>query len=248
MPERTCQRAGCGRVIPSRKRKDARWCSRSCESKARRQAARRAAFEASNPGTGKLLREEGQSLGELHDRTRRPDHWDAIEAGQVDDDLIEFSDTYDVHDDGQDDDHQDDDHQDDGLYVGPGHRDTYDPDAAHRERMELAVAVDAINADFEFQAAPYLAQQKRNPGPMLPQLAQLMRERDSAVSKLTRDHQRAEAYALAELDGPRNRVSAHDRAVEQAAARAFAADLGRNRHLRDDHADIGRDVRDAWVW
>ena len=44
VPERTCQRAGCGRPIPSVKRRDARWCSRSCESKARRAALRQAAF------------------------------------------------------------------------------------------------------------------------------------------------------------------------------------------------------------
>lgn len=72
MPERTCQRAGCGRPIPSRKRQDARWCSRSCESKARRAASRKARFEAANSDAAELLRAEAQTLAELHDKAGPP--------------------------------------------------------------------------------------------------------------------------------------------------------------------------------
>jgi len=49
MPERYCERPGCGRPIPSRKRQDTRWCSRSCESKAHRLATKRAEFAAAHP-------------------------------------------------------------------------------------------------------------------------------------------------------------------------------------------------------
>lgn len=45
MPDRICQRPGCGRAIPSNKRKDARWCSRKCEGRARRAAEKKAAYE-----------------------------------------------------------------------------------------------------------------------------------------------------------------------------------------------------------
>jgi hypothetical protein len=79
--ERTCQRPGCDRAIPLRKRKDARWCSRSCEAKAQRAAMRRAAFEDEHGpvpsydaepgrvGSGVLANE---SLTELHARAARP--------------------------------------------------------------------------------------------------------------------------------------------------------------------------------
>jgi hypothetical protein len=74
MPERTCQRPGCGRAIPSRKRRDARWCSRSCESKARRSAMRKAAFVAANPDAAELLGAEDQSLVDLYERVRDDEH------------------------------------------------------------------------------------------------------------------------------------------------------------------------------
>jgi len=96
MPERICQRPGCGRPIPSRKRQDARWCSRSCESKARRPAKRKADFEAANPGAAELLGAEDRSLAELHERATAPAHWADLEARRVDDGLAEFSDRYDV--------------------------------------------------------------------------------------------------------------------------------------------------------
>jgi hypothetical protein len=68
MADRTCQRPGCGKLIRSSRRRDTRWCSRSCEGKARRAAERKTAFEAANPGAAELLSGEPQTLGELHER------------------------------------------------------------------------------------------------------------------------------------------------------------------------------------
>jgi hypothetical protein len=80
MPERVCQRPGCGNPIRSSRRRDARWCSRSCEGKARRSAARRADFEAEHPGSAELLAVEDRSLAELHERARPPRPWADLEA------------------------------------------------------------------------------------------------------------------------------------------------------------------------
>jgi hypothetical protein len=101
MPDRICQRAGCGNLIRSSRRQDTRWCSRSCEGKARRAARRKARFEDEHGPADELLPVEDQSLAELHERASAPQHWADIDAGHVDDDLIEFSDEYD--DDGLDD-------------------------------------------------------------------------------------------------------------------------------------------------
>lgn len=95
MSERYCQRPGCGRPIPSLKRRDARWCSRSCEGKARRAARRKADFEAAHGVVAELLPVEDRSLAELHQNATPPQHRADIEAGHADDDLAEFSDEYD---------------------------------------------------------------------------------------------------------------------------------------------------------
>ena len=72
MSERTCQRPGCGNQIHSRKRRDARWCSRKCEGRATR-AARRLGIELADYGKPeKLLPVGDQSLVQLHDRARPP--------------------------------------------------------------------------------------------------------------------------------------------------------------------------------
>ena len=96
MSERVCQRPGCGNPIRSSRRRDVRWCSRSCEGKARRAARRKADFEDKYGIPDELLPVEAQGLAELHDRASVPQHWADIEAGHVDDDPIEFSDQYDV--------------------------------------------------------------------------------------------------------------------------------------------------------
>ena len=155
MSERTCQRPGCGRPIPGRRRKDTRWCGRACESRAHRAAKRRAAFEARDPAAAELLRAEDQSLTELYERARRPAHSDDPE----------------VPDDQADDDDS------------PGAWDREDP-GAWRHRTTLHGAVEAVEARFEQDAALYLAQLKRNPGRVQPPLAALMRARDAEIREL----------------------------------------------------------------
>jgi hypothetical protein len=236
MPEKTCQRPGCGRQIPSRKRKDARWCSRSCESKARRAAARKVRFEAANPGSAELLGAEGQSLTDLYDGAGRPDHWDDPET--------KFSDEFDLLHDDQDDEHQDDET---GIVGGDGDP-GYNPDTAWAARQEFASAVERIQARYESQLRPYRDALRRNLGVKPVAMARIEAQRDAEIQELTRAHQLAEAYELAARDQPYRRASAHERAVEKAAARSFANDLGRGRHLRNDPADVGRATSDAFMF
>lgn len=250
MDVRVCQRPGCGRPIGTRRRRDARWCSRSCESKARRQAARKATFEAANPGAAELLGAEDQSLAELQDRARVPAHWSDIEAGRVDPDLSLYSDAYDVgvYENDQDDDDQDEDDET-GIVVGGSAPDPFEErNKAWAERQAFANAINAVQEDFDRKAGKYIEQQKRNAGTIRPELAALTRERDNRIAELTREHHLAQAYEWAAKDRPGRLVTAHERAVEQAAARSFAMDLGRGRFLRSDPADAGRDVHDAWIW
>jgi hypothetical protein len=157
---------------------------------------------------------------------------------------VEFSDFHDVgvYEDG----HQDDEA---GIYGGDSAPDPWAArDKAFAAHTALAEAIERINADFGRRARLYVEQQKRNPGPVRPELAALMSERDSKVRELTRAHQRAQALEWATRDRPGRIASAHERQVERAAAHAFARDLGRGRFLRDEPADAGRDVRDAWIW
>lgn len=121
-------------------------------------------------------------------------------------------------------------------------------DERYRRNRAFYAAVAAIDAEYEARARPYAAQQKRNPGPLRPELAALARERGRKVQELTRAHQHAEALEWAARRQPLNLVSAHERADEQAAARAFAADLGRGRFLRADAGQAGRPTEDIAVW
>ncbi len=115
-------------------------------------------------------------------------------------------------------------------------------------RQELAAGIDRIRAEYEPLLRPYRQTMRRNPGVVLPELASLLRERDARIAELTREHHLAEAYRMAKRDRPGRIASAHERQAGQAAARSFAADLGRGRFLRGDPADAGRDVRSAWKW
>jgi hypothetical protein len=121
-------------------------------------------------------------------------------------------------------------------------------DERYRRTRAFYAAVAAIDAEFEARARPYAAQQKRNPGPLRPELATLARERDRKVQELTRAHQHAEALEWAARRQPLSLVSAHERADEQAAARAFAADLGRGRYLPSGPGQAGRPTEDIAVW
>jgi hypothetical protein len=115
-------------------------------------------------------------------------------------------------------------------------------------RQEFADAIRRIRADYEARLRPYRETMKRNPGVVLPELASLLRERDARVAELTREHHLAEAYRMAERDQPGRIASARERQDEQAAARAFATDLGKSRFLPAEPEPAGRDVRSAWRW
>jgi hypothetical protein len=229
----------CGRSLEGRRR-DSRWCSRACRQRQKRREQRLARLKGSYSAV------HGQSLADLHDRARRPAHWADIEAGHVDSDLLEYSDSHDVgvyQDDNQDEDDEA------GIVTGDSAPDPrQERDRAFAAQTALGEAIEQIKVDFDRRARPYLAQQRRNAGVIRPELAALMRERDNRIAELTRAHQLDQAYEWAAKDRPGRIVTAHDRAVEQAAARSLQADLGRGRHLRDDPADAGRDVHDTWIW
>jgi hypothetical protein len=103
MSERPCQRPGCGNPIRSSRRRDTRWCSRSCEGKARRAANQKADFEDKYGAVAELLPVEDQSLAELYERARPPRHRADLDAGRMDHELSEFSEHDDDHLDDEDD-------------------------------------------------------------------------------------------------------------------------------------------------
>jgi hypothetical protein len=182
------------------------------------------------------------SLVELHERASAPQHW--AEAGRADEDLLEYSDYHDLA-------HLDEDHpyQDDEPDIHAGGQRAPDPWQQRQEaEAKLRAAIDSINADFDRRAQKYLMQQKLNPGPMRPELAALLRERDSKVRDLTRAHQHAQALEWAARDQPWRIATAHERQVEQAAARAFALDLGKGRFLGADPEPAGRATADIAIW
>jgi len=219
MPERTCQRPGCGRPIPSRKRQDARWCSRACESKARRAAGRKAGFIAANPGAGELLHAEAQTLVSLHGNARAPRPWADIEAGRADPDEDDAT--------VRERDHQGYD-EDAGIHAGG----QLAPDPRRRRneafagQLALMDAIERVHTDFDRRARPFIEQQRRNPGVVRPELAALLRERDSKIGEMTRAQQLAQALERAARDQPQRAATAHERHLEEAASRAFAMDLG----------------------
>jgi hypothetical protein len=176
-------------------------------------------------------------LTEIYDRAGRPDHWDDPET--------EFSDEFDLLHEAPDN-HQDDET---GIVAGDTAPDPWQQRAeAFHQRMALTEASDQIMAKYEAQLRPYREAVKRNPGVKPVAMGRLEQARDEEIRELTREHHLAEAYRMAEQDRPGRMATAHERAIEKAAARSFAMDLGRGRHLRDDPADAGRDVHDAWVW
>lgn len=219
----------------SRKPAQARFCSSTCRDRTKksnyRKRKRRGLLAARHPEAAQLLEStRSESLTELYERAGDPPDWTDLD----------------------DDHHLDDDHQDHldddpGIYSGG----QLAPDPwqqSHEAEANLLAAIDVIKADFDRRAQKYLLQQKRNPGPMRPELAALLRERDSKISELTRAHQLAQALEWAARDRPWRVASAHERQVEQAAARSFAMDLRRGRFLRAEPESAGRDVHQTWIW
>ena len=221
MPDRVCQRPGCGRAISSRRRKDTRWCSRSCESKAARAARRNAEFEAAHPGAAELLRAEDLSLDQLHARARPP-------ARRAVDPV--YSDELDL-----DDDHPDDDGQ------GAGRAYLNDAGRAYKE-------ADDIRARYEARIRPLLSTQARNGGVKLPAIARLEAERDARINAVMKAHWKAEALDRAAREQPKYIASAHERAVESAALTAFANDLRRGQRGVSPAPTAGRPTEDVFLF
>jgi len=183
-----------------------------------------------------LARQRRQRAGERLTRLR------AAHPFPEDADLRDFSDEFDLDDVERQDDEQ-------GIVAGDSAPDPWqERNDEFAARQEFAAAIDAVNADYARRARPHLERQKRNPGRLLPELAELQRERDWRISELQRAHWKAEAYARAVREQPGRVATAHERQVERAAARSFAMDLGRGRHLRDDPADVGRATSDVFMF
>jgi hypothetical protein len=142
--------------------------------------------------------------------------------------LAEFTDTYDLT--GQDDD------RDDASA------------AAWSDSYRVHTAVGKIEEHYRELARPLLAQQARNPGVRLRELVALEQECADKIDAILRAHERAQALERAARRQPQQVASAHERAIEAAAARSFARDLGKGRHLRAEPEPAGRDVRSAWSW
>jgi hypothetical protein len=193
-----------------------------------------------------LLRTEGQSLADLHQRARRPDHWADLETGRVDPDLSLYSDAYDV---GVYENNQDDDDLDDaGIVTGGAYADPYDPDTAWQAQRQLAEAVERIEAEAERQLRPYREALRRNPGVKPLAATRIEQARDAEIRGLTRAHQHAEALARAAREAPHRAVQAAERQAEYAALNAFGAQLpGRSRrHQEPDWS--GRHTDDIAAW
>ena len=147
---------------------------------------------------------------------------------------------------GLDDEHQDDEY---GIVADESGADPWQQrNDAWAARQELAAGIDRIRAEYEPLLRPYRQTMGRNPGVVLPELASLLRERDSRIRGLNGTHQLAEAMERAARDRPGRVASARERQDGQAAARSFAADLGRGRFLTTEPEPAGRDVHSAWVW
>jgi hypothetical protein len=209
-------------------RRGARFCSRECKELARarrRRASRRVtAFRRKHPLE--------TDLAVLHDRARPPGH--RADAPSV------YSDFGDLPEDYDDDDEQ-------GIYSGPADPGRWQ-DSAFARGQAMAKEVERIRADYDRRARPYLDVQRRNGGVVRPELAALVRERDAKISDLTRAHQKAEAYELAERNRPKYIASAHERQMETAALRAFAKDLGRGRRVASQPPTAGRPTEDVFLF
>jgi len=222
MDERTCDY--CGRPLPPGTRSNQRYCGRTHKRQARRQAKR--AHELHEKLVTRYPPYGDASLSELDARRRehRPDHWAHLEARRTDPDLAEYTDIHDVPDD------------------DPG-------DVAWSDQYRVQQAIERIEAEYRALARPLLAQQRRNPGVRLPALVQLELEAERKVSEIVKAHQRAMALERAARRHPATVATAHERALEQAAARSFARDRYGSRHAgRAEPEPAGRPTSGLADW
>ena len=197
MSERACQRPGCDNLIPSRKRRDARWCSRRCEGRATR-AAKRIGIELADYGKPeKLLPVGDQSLVQLHDRARPPREVTEEPAEVVPD---EFGMT-------------------DGLLDD-------EPNAAWSMRVEMDQATNAIRARYASEIQHWQSVYRRNPGPA-PKLTEITRKMQAEIREIERRYYLQEARELAAADHASSRAQARaqERQRELVNMRDFGRDI-----------------------
>jgi hypothetical protein len=180
----------------------------------------------------------------MYQRAGHPDHWTDIEAGPVDDELLEHTDFYDVGIYEQQ--NQDDDR---GIVAADHAHDPWaERNEAFHERMALTEAVEAVAARYEVLLEPYRASMKRNIGVKPPAVSRLEAARDAEIRELTRSRDKAEALERAARMAPQRAVQADERRLEQAALNAFGRDLpGGSRRYRPPEW-TGRPTDDIARW
>jgi hypothetical protein len=223
MADRPCQRPGCDRQIPSFKRRHARWCSRSCENKARRSAAR-LGVELENYGVAEqLLPEEVHSLAELHGKSSPPHQYVSPDAEYV----IEP-------------DHLDDDKT--ILDSVPGH------DAAgeiRRHRADVTARLDNALEQFEhtirvnYQGSYELAAQR---DPRIRAIVDPFTKEFEAIDAAELRYMKADA--MDQANRPWNVEARRDRARGIQATTDFSKDLGRPSRLTGGAPEPGRATDD----
>ena len=120
--------------------------------------------------------------------------------------------------------------------------------AAFNDQMALMEAIERIEADFDRRARPYLDQQRRNPGPLRPELAALARERDAEILELTGNARHAAELERAARLAPQRQATAQERQVQRSVVDDLCKDLRRHHFVRAEPEPAGRDVWSTWNW
>ena len=227
MTGRPCQRPGCGNQIPARKRQDTRWCSRSCENKARRSARLLGIPVADYPVSGKLLPEGGPETTLTELDARRRAHQPAQDPGE---DLREYTDWGELPED----------HEDD-----PG--EIYDEAATSwSDRYKVEQALDKLRARYEEMARPYLQQLRRNPGVKPQALVELETEFGRVQDEILRGYERAQALDRAARNEPGRRARAQEHQDGIRAMQDFSRDLGRGGRYQSGPESSSRATPDVF--
>lgn len=137
----------------------------------------------------------------------------------------------------------------DASYVVDDERNIYAGDAGHDDGVNhswsaslgLQRQLDSLLAEYDDKGRPYLATQRRNPGPRLPQLVRLDREYAGKAQALIDNYARTSAMERASRTRHRRAEDAHDRTAGQRAAAEFA-DALRKRGI--DLPNAGRATSD----
>ena len=210
MSEGACQRPGCDNLIPSRKRRDARWCSRRCEGRATR-AAKRLGIELAGYGTPRVTARGGsESRGAARARPS------AAATGRR---SAGFSDYGDVPGDSEL--AARIDAEDEGLFYD----DQDDQDDDQAARFHQMVEEDADHRTPRETWKRWRAYSRRNPGVEHP---------DQTADRIAR-HRAAETAKAARIDqGTAGRIQ--DRFDSRTAA-SVAQNARESRRLNASHTD-----------